>query len=285
MRTPGRGLFSEELMKIEPNSVVSIDYSLSLDSGEQVDQSPPGAPLSFVIGGGQIIPGLEKALLGKEVGWAEKVTIEPEEAYGRTNLELFQEIPRASFPEGLAIEPGMAFEAAGEGAVRRFVVKSADGDKVVADFNHPLAGERLHFDIKVVEVPAATIAELETDLAARAKSADPGLDAIILMPDIFNHCPAGWELIRRFAGEHRLPIGGSFLYTVEQGAIFGNANDLTEVGKLAAPLAEKILRGTSAGMIPVVTPEQDLWINYKAARELGLTVPEGLLQRAKKVIR
>ncbi len=139
--------------------------------------------------------------------------------------------------------------------------------------------------IRLVEVPAATIAELETDLAARAKSADPGLDAIILMPDIFNHCPAGWELIRRFAGEHRLPIGGSFLYTVEQGAIFGNANDLTEVGKLAAPLAEKILRGTSAGMIPVVTPEQDLWINYKAARELGLTVPEGLLQRAKKVIR
>ncbi len=139
--------------------------------------------------------------------------------------------------------------------------------------------------VKLVEVPAASIKDLEVDLAARAKSADPGLDAILLMPDIFNHCPAGWELIRRFAGEHRLPIAGSFLYTVEQGAVFGNANDLTEVGKLAAPLADKILRGTSAGMIPVVTPEQDLWINYKVARELGLTVPEGLLQRAKKIIR
>jgi putative ABC transport system substrate-binding protein len=139
--------------------------------------------------------------------------------------------------------------------------------------------------VRLVEVPAATIGEMGVDLAGRTKATDPGVDAIILMPDIFNHCPAGWDLIRRFAAQRRLPIGGSFLYTVEQGAIFGNANDLANVGKLAAPLADKILRGASAGMIPVVTPEQDLWINYKAARDLGLTVPEGLLQRAKKIIR
>ncbi len=89
----------------------------------------------------------------------------------------------------------------------------------------------------------------------------------------------------KFAAEHKVPIGGSFLYTVEQGAVFGNANDLAKVGKLAAPLADKILKGTPAGTIPVVTPEQDMWINYKRAQELGLNVSEGMLNRANEIIR
>lgn len=139
--------------------------------------------------------------------------------------------------------------------------------------------------VTLVEVPAVTIGELEADLAMRAKSADLGLDAIILMPDTFNHSPAGWAAIKDFAARHKLPIGGSFLYTVEQGALFGNANDLVKVGELAASLADKVFKGIPAGTIPVVTPEQDLWINYKAAQELGLTVPEGWLSMAAKIIR
>ncbi len=158
----GRGLFSgEETMKIDRNSFVSIDYTLTLDSGELVDKSEPGAPLSFILGAGQIIPGLECALEGKEVGWSDQVVVEPEDGYGRTNLDLLQEIPRSAFPEGLAIEPGMAFETSGPAGLMRFIVKSSDDDKVVADFNHPLAGERLHFDVKVVEVRAANSDELE----------------------------------------------------------------------------------------------------------------------------
>lgn len=139
--------------------------------------------------------------------------------------------------------------------------------------------------ITLVEVPAATLADLQADLQARAKLGDIGIDAIILMPDIFNHSPEGWTIISKFAAEHKLPIGGSFLYTVEQGAVFGNANDLVKVGKLAAPAADKIFKGTPAGTIPVVTPEQDLWINYKRAQELNLTVSEGLLSRAAEIIR
>lgn len=146
----------------------------------------------------------------------------------------------------------------------------------------PLA---LSKNVTLVEVPAATMEELKADIEARNKSADIGMDAIILMPDIFNHHPDGWAVINKFAAEHKLPLGGSFLYTVEQGAVFGNANDLVKVGNLAAPLADKILKGTPAGTIPVVTPEQDLWINYKRAQELGLAVPEDLLNRANKIIR
>ncbi|MBN1220389.1 MAG: ABC transporter substrate-binding protein [Anaerolineae bacterium] len=139
--------------------------------------------------------------------------------------------------------------------------------------------------VTLVEVPAATIEEIEADLAARAQAADPGLDAIILMPDGFSHGPDGFALMTKFAAEHKIPLCGSFLYTVEQGAVFGNANDLIKVGELAAPLADKIFKGTPAGTIPVITPEQDLYINYKVAQELGLTVPEGLLKQAAQIIR
>jgi putative ABC transport system substrate-binding protein len=139
--------------------------------------------------------------------------------------------------------------------------------------------------ITLVEVPAATMEEIEADLAARAAAADLGLDAIILMPDGFNHSPDGFAMLSKFAAEHKVPLGGSFLYTVEAGAVFGNANDLVKVGELAAPLADKVFKGTPAGTIPVVTPEQDLYINYKVAQGLGLTVPEGLLSQAAEIIR
>jgi putative ABC transport system substrate-binding protein len=146
----------------------------------------------------------------------------------------------------------------------------------------PLAASK---GITLVEAPATTLADLEADLTARAQATDPGVDAIILMPDTFNHSPDGWGLIREFAVEHQVLLAGSFLYTVEQGAVFGNANDLFQVGELAAATADKIFKGTPAGEIPVVTPEQSLWINYKVAEELGLTVPEGLLSQAAEILR
>jgi putative ABC transport system substrate-binding protein len=161
------------------------------------------------------------------------------------------------------------------------------------DKNYPTAAPTLEVlrplaaanGVTLVEAPVATIDEMAADLAARAESDDLGMDAIILMPDTFNHSPDGWGVISTFAAEHKVPLAGSFLYTVEGGAVFGNANDLFKVGELAAPLADKILRGTSAGEIPVVTPDQDLWINYKVAQELGVEVPESLLGQALEVIR
>jgi putative ABC transport system substrate-binding protein len=139
--------------------------------------------------------------------------------------------------------------------------------------------------ITLVEVPATTLAELEADLMARDQAADPGVDAIILMPDGFSHSPDGFTMMSKFAAKHKIPLGGSFLYTVEGGAIFGNADNLIEVGELAAPLTDKIFKGTPAGTIPVVTPNQELYINYKVAQELGLTIPEGLLSQATEIIR
>jgi putative ABC transport system substrate-binding protein len=141
------------------------------------------------------------------------------------------------------------------------------------------------YGVKLLELPAVAINELEADLTARAESGDPGIDGIILMPDGFNHSPVGLPVLCNFAKRLHIPLGGSFFYTVEAGALFGNANSLTAVGEMAAPLADKIFKGIPAGTIPVVTPEHELWINYAIAQELGLSVPEGLLKLADGIIR
>jgi putative ABC transport system substrate-binding protein len=139
--------------------------------------------------------------------------------------------------------------------------------------------------ITLVEVAATEMGELEEDLTRRMAADDLGLDGVILMPDGFNHSPVGWAVISKFVKEQKIPLSGSFMYTVEQGAVIGNASDLFKSGELAAPLADKILKGVPAGTIPVVTPDDDVYINYKLAQELGLTVPEGLLNQAVQIIR
>jgi putative ABC transport system substrate-binding protein len=138
--------------------------------------------------------------------------------------------------------------------------------------------------VSLVEVPALALQEVKDDLARRLRMTDPGMDAIILMPDGFNHSPAGLEIIGGFARKRSIPLGGSFAYTEKAGAIFGNANNLTEVGKLAAPLVDKVLKGVPAGTIPVLTPVQQFWINPLAAERLGLTVPDGLLKMAEIIV-
>ncbi len=148
-------------MKAAQNLFVSIDYSLSLDSGDQVDSSPEGEPLGFVLGAGQIIPGLEKALVGKAAGDEARITLEPEDAYGPVQDDLFQNIPKAKFPEGVEVKPGAAFQAQGPRGPMMITVSAVNDDETVTiDLNHPMAGKRLVFDVKVVEVREAKEEEL-----------------------------------------------------------------------------------------------------------------------------
>ncbi len=147
-------------MKIQENAFVALEYTLTIDSGETVDKSEPGEPLSFIFGTGQMIPGLERQLLGMESGQTAKISVAPEEAYGPSRPELYRDIPRANFPKGSAIEPGMIFEAQGpHGAIPMFVREVKDST-VTVDLNHPLAGQTLHFDLTVAEVREATEDEL-----------------------------------------------------------------------------------------------------------------------------
>jgi putative ABC transport system substrate-binding protein len=139
--------------------------------------------------------------------------------------------------------------------------------------------------ITLVEVSATQMEDLGADLAARAQATNLGLDAIITIPDIFNTSTTNFAVINKFAADHKIPLGGGLNFMTTQGALFVNTADLTNVGQLAAPLADKIFKGISAGTIPVVTPEQNLIINYKVAQTLGIVVPEGLLKQASQIIR
>ena len=148
-------------MKIQDQTYVAIEYTLTLDPDEVVDQSEPGKPFGFILGAGLVIPGLEKGLEGMEQGQSAKLTVEAEEGYGKPRQELFRELPREHFPADAEIEPNMIFEAQGPHGPVRFRVESVRDDVVVANLNHPLAGERLHFDLKVAEVREARPEELE----------------------------------------------------------------------------------------------------------------------------
>ena len=147
-------------MKIREKAYAAIDYTLSLDSGEVVDRSEPDEPLGFIVGTGQIIPGLEDALDGMEAGEKTRVVVEADRAYGETDPGLFRDIPRENFPADVSIEPGMAFEARGPHGPVSFRVRSVTDETVVADFNHPLAGKRLHFEVTVAEVREPRAEEL-----------------------------------------------------------------------------------------------------------------------------
>ena len=156
-------------MEIAEKVYVAIDYKLTLESGQEIDKSPEGQPLSFITGFGQIIPGLEKALMGKAAGDSAQLVIEPEEAYGPVREDLLQEIPKSQFPADIELKPGMNFEAQSpRGPMMITIAEINDNDTVTVDLNHPMAGKQLHFDINVVEVREPTQAELQQLQQAQA---------------------------------------------------------------------------------------------------------------------
>jgi putative ABC transport system substrate-binding protein len=139
--------------------------------------------------------------------------------------------------------------------------------------------------ITLVEFPADNAAEVQADLSARVESGDIGIDAILFIAEPLAVTPDAFEVMGKFAAEHKLPIGGAYMMVGGHGSIFGVNIETFATGRQAAVLAEKILKGTSAGTIPVVSSESFFQINYKVAQELGVKVPEGLLSRADEVIR
>lgn len=148
-------------LQIGNNLVVSMHYTLSDNDGEVLDTSEGSEPLAFLHGAGNIIPGLENALLGKVEGDSLQVQIEPAEAYGEVKPELIQAVNIAAFQGIESVEPGMAFEAAAaDGSVQNIVVTKVEADEVTVDANHPLAGVVLNFDVQIVDVREASEEEI-----------------------------------------------------------------------------------------------------------------------------
>jgi putative ABC transport system substrate-binding protein len=138
--------------------------------------------------------------------------------------------------------------------------------------------------ITFVEVPATSPADIQADLDARSGS-DIGMDAILIIPEPLTAGPDAFAVIGKFAAEHKVPVGGALLMNEDYSSIFGYTPDSVKVGEQAAVLADKIFKGTPAGTIPVASSDSYLTINYKMAQELGITVPDGLLNQASEVIR
>ncbi len=149
-------------MKATKDTVVTVDYRLTLPDGEVVEISEPGDPLTYLHGYEDIVPGLEKALEGKAVGDRVQAIVPPEEAYGEYDPEGVEEVDRSEFPAELELEEGGTITATDEDDDEvEFLVKEIKGDRVVVDFNHPLAGKTLHFDVTIREIRPATAEELE----------------------------------------------------------------------------------------------------------------------------
>ncbi|MCP2013952.1 FKBP-type peptidyl-prolyl cis-trans isomerase SlyD [Deinococcus sp. HSC-46F16] len=146
-------------MNITQDKVVEIDYVLKVD-GEVVDASEGGEPLTYLHGHNNIIPGLERALEGKRQGDSLHVTVQPEDGYGARDEDNIETLDREDFEDD--IEVGATYYAQAEdGSVLPFTVLAVEGDTVQVDFNAPLAGKVLDFDVTVKAVRDATAEELE----------------------------------------------------------------------------------------------------------------------------
>lgn len=146
-------------MLVARDTVVTIHYTLTNDSGEVLDSSVDGEPLAYIHGSGNIIVGLEEALEGKASGDHVVVAVPAVKAYGEHDQSLVQQVPRRAFQAG-DVKTGMRFTAQTDGGPRQVVVTRVAGDMVTVDGNHPLAGLALNFDVQIADVRAASAEEL-----------------------------------------------------------------------------------------------------------------------------
>jgi FKBP-type peptidyl-prolyl cis-trans isomerase SlyD len=152
---------NSQFTKVEKDLVVSLEYTLTVD-GEVVDSSKENGPIDFIQGKGNIIPGLEKELEGMKLGESKKVNVIAKEAYGEFDPEAMDEVPLSDFPKDIPLEVGVELAVEDEdGEAMSAVIEEVGKDTVILNFNHPLAGKDLAFDVKILELRAATEEELE----------------------------------------------------------------------------------------------------------------------------
>lgn len=138
---------------ISQNDQVTIHYTGTLNDGEQFDSSVGKDPLTFEVGGGQVIPGFETAVVGMKVDETKKFTIPSDQAYGEVNEELVYNIDRNTIPDTIQPEKGMRLVSNLEdGRQIPVTIMDVTEETIVLDANHPLAGKDLTFDIKIVGV-------------------------------------------------------------------------------------------------------------------------------------
>jgi FKBP-type peptidyl-prolyl cis-trans isomerase SlyD len=147
-------------MPIAQNDVVSIHYTLKDDADKVLDSSAGGEPLAYLHGHGNLVPGLERALAGHDVGERLKVIVPAADGYGEYDQALVQKVPRRALKGIANLRVGMRLQAGTEHGHHAVTVTHIAGDMVTLDGNHPLAGHNLNFEIEITAVRAASAEEL-----------------------------------------------------------------------------------------------------------------------------
>ena len=148
-------------MKATRGNVVKLHYILTDESGEVIENSRPGdEPIEYLHGFGGIIPGLERALEGSEIGHRATVRVAPEDAYGKRDPGMVFEVGKDQLPDGMPLEVGIEVESRTPDGTISLVVTEVRADGVVLDGNHPLAGRTLQFDVEILGVRAASAEEI-----------------------------------------------------------------------------------------------------------------------------
>lgn len=149
---------NEIAVPVSEGTRVFLNFALSLEDGSEIDSNFSGEPVDFVVGDGSLLPGFERLLFGMSAGERHIYSVEPEDAFGMPNDTNVQSVPRDQFDDDVELEIGLMFyfADAGGGEVPGLVV-SIDEDDVMVDFNHPLAGRTILFDVLIHRVEAAEL--------------------------------------------------------------------------------------------------------------------------------
>jgi FKBP-type peptidyl-prolyl cis-trans isomerase SlyD len=153
-------------MKVESGKTVYVDYKLTVD-GAIADQSQPGQPLEFICGMGMLLPKFEEAIMGKEPGESVSFTLEAKDGYGEVMAEAIVELPKTVFmiegkiAEDILFVGNVVPMATADGQRMAGLIREVKEEVVVMDFNHPMAGKTLNFDVEVVSVRDVTPEDLQ----------------------------------------------------------------------------------------------------------------------------
>jgi len=148
-------------MPIEANKVVTMNFTLTDETGNVLDSTDTAGPFSYISGKGMVLPKLEEAVSGMIIGTKKHLTLEAKDGYGEYNDDAVQAVGKENFPEDFVLEAGMEYMASNpDGVQMPFIITSVEDETITIDFNHPLAGKNLNFDLELLDVREATPEEL-----------------------------------------------------------------------------------------------------------------------------
>jgi FKBP-type peptidyl-prolyl cis-trans isomerase SlyD len=148
-------------MAIAANKVVTMNFKLTDDLGNVLDTTDQGGPFSYISGNKMVLPKLEEAVNGMIIGTKKSLKLSAADGYGNYNEDALQVVGKENFPEDFVLEVGMEYMASNpDGVQMPFIITNVDGEEITIDFNHPLAGKNLNFEIELIDIRDATADEL-----------------------------------------------------------------------------------------------------------------------------